>query len=87
MDYQDDVVHLQPKITCPKCGSDQMRYDPELGDESPVTCNACKHSLGKLSEAKKVATQNALNNVFKSEAQKAFGDAVRDEDGITFEPK
>ena len=64
-----------------------MRYDPELGDESPVTCNACGESLGKLSEAKQVATQNALNSLFTDEAKKAFEEAFRGESGVSFESK
>lgn len=87
MEYQDDTIRLSVNITCPKCGSTEMRYDPELGDESPVTCNACEESLGKLSEAKATATSNALNQVFTGEVKKTFADAFRGEDGIKFTPK
>jgi predicted nucleic acid-binding Zn-ribbon protein len=80
----DEITPLRITITCPKCGSNEMRYDPDLGDESPVTCNACEESLGTLSEARTNATNNALNQIFVDEAKKAFGDAFQGDSDAEF---
>jgi hypothetical protein len=86
MGNHGDIQRLSVNITCSKCGSIEMRYDPNLGDESPVTCNACEENLGTLSEARENAATNALNGIFSNEIKKAFGDAFVGEDGVTFIP-
>ena len=64
-----------------------MQYDSDLGDESPVTCIDCGENVGKLSEAKTAATNDALNKLFTDEVKKALEDTFPLESGIKFEPK
>ena len=37
---------------CPKCGSAQMVYDPDLGDEAPVACRSCGYLVGTTAVVK-----------------------------------
>src|SRR5712672_2144212 len=62
-------VRRSEPVSCPKCGSIEMHYDPEL-EEHPVTCNKCGHVLGTLGEVKERVRNNAAMGIAMTKQRK-----------------
>jgi hypothetical protein len=82
---QQDEVNLSEPVVCPKCGSTELRYDPD-SDENPVICNKCGHDFGKLGEVKESVRNNAATRYAADSLKQKLPEAFEGDSDVTFQP-
>ncbi|HYD23599.1 MAG TPA: hypothetical protein VEB68_02300 [Croceibacterium sp.] len=62
-------------IGCGACGSDEVKYDPSLGDDAKITCASCDAYLGTLGGFRSLAFSEASERMpeISAAVKKALG--------------
>jgi hypothetical protein len=85
MEDQEQKNMSEP-VACPKCGSTEMRYDPDL-DDNAVICNKCEHDLGKLGDVKTAVRNNAFKQYAAATLKQKLTEAFKSDSNATFIPE